>query len=71
MNAGSVGNKALEIKEMVVDNFVDILSLPLLKHELCRGYNTEELCPTGCQLVHNPRDDDLGGGVGLLFKAGI
>lgn len=36
-----------------------------------RGDNTEELFPTGYQLVHNPRDDGLGGGVGVLFNAGI
>lgn len=65
MNARSVRNKALEIKEMVVDIFA------IETWVRRRGDNTEELFPTGYQLVHNPRDDGLGGGVGVLFNAGI
>lgn len=68
INARSVGNKALEFKDMVVDNSVDRLAITETIMKQCgNDVITGELCPTGYQLVHNPRDDSLGLGVGLLF----
>ena len=69
LNARSVKNKRLLIKDWVVDNSIDILALtetwvqPDNKDDHIIG----ELTPTGYSFCHSPRQT-RGGGVGILIK---
>lgn len=72
LNARSVCNKTLIIKDFVVDYEVDLMGitetwLHLEDNDVIIG----ELCPNGFRLVHTPRPVGRGGGVGLLYKHGI
>ena len=70
LNTRSVKNKASAMKDFVVDKNIDLLALT--ESWLWPG-NTDanvinELCPTGCHLLHIPRQSRTGGGVALLYK---
>ena len=72
LNARSVCNNTLVIKDFVVDHTVDLLGitetwLNLKGDEVTIG----ELCPSGYHFVHTPRPAGTGGGVGLLYKQGF
>lgn len=69
LNARSVRNKTLIVKDFVVDNSVDILALTetwlnASGDDLAIG----ELRPSGYKFIHTPREGSNGGGVGLLFR---
>jgi len=72
INARSVCNKTLIIKDLVVDYKVDLLGITetWLRSEGC-DVITGELCPSGYRFVHTPRLSGTGGGVGLLYKSTI
>ena len=69
-NARSVRNKAMAIKDYVVDNNIDILALTetWLRPGICDDLEVGILCPNGYRFLHVPRTHGRGGGVGLLFK---
>ena len=72
LNARSVRNKTMIIKDFVVDKNTDILALtetwlPPSGNDLIIG----DLCPTGYSFLHTPRHGSIGGGVGLLFKESL
>ena len=70
LNVISVKNKAMIMKDYVVDNDIDIMALA---ETWLRPGNTDDvevgyLCPTGYRFLHVPRSHSRGGGVGVLFK---
>ena len=70
MNSRSVRKKSSVLKEFVVDRNIDLL--PLTKTWLSLGnidsVEAGNLCPTGYDFVHIPRESRGGGFVGLLCK---
>ena len=70
LNARSVRNKAMAIKDLVVDCDIDMLALtetwlhPGNRDDLEIGM----ICSSGYRFLHVPRMNGRGGGVGLLFK---
>ena len=72
LNARSVCNKTLVIKDFVVDHVVDLLGITETWKHL-KGYDVTigEFCPSGYRFVHTPRPVGTGGGVGLLYKQGF
>lgn len=73
MNCRSVCNKALTIKDLVVDSDMDILGIT---ETWLRGNDLDnpvvaELVPNGYSFNHLPRLDGRGGGVGLMFKKSL
>ena len=72
MNAHSLCNKTLIVKEFVVDYKVDLLGITeTWLHVEGSEVTIGELCPSGHRLLHPPRSAGRGGGVGLLYKQGI
>ena len=72
LNAQSVCNKTLVIKDFVVDHAVDLLGITeTWLHQKGDDVIIGELCPNGYRFVHTPRLAGTGGGVGLLYKQGI
>ena len=70
LNVRYVKNKAMIVKDYVVDNDIDIMALA---ETWLRPGNTNDvevgtLCPTGYWFLHVPRSHSRGGGVGVLFK---
>ena len=72
LNARSVCNKTLVIKDFVVDHAVDLLGITeTWLHLKGDDVTIGELCPSGYRFVHTPRPVGTGGGVGLLYKQGF
>ena len=71
MNARSVRNKTLIIKDFVVDNNVDVLAITETWLRSGDDVIIGELIPAGYCLSECPRLGGAGGGVGLLYKKGI
>ena len=72
MNARSLCNKTLIVKDFVVDYKVDLLGITeTWLHVEGSEVTIGELCPNGYRLLHSPRSAGRGGGVGLLYKQGI
>ena len=69
LNARSVKNKRLLIKDWVVDNNIDILVLTetWLQPDNKDDHIIGELTPTGYSFYHSPRQI-RGGGVGIVNK---
>ena len=72
LNARSVKNKRLLIKDWVVDNNIDILALTetWLQPDNKDDHIICDLTPTGYSFYHSPRQT-RGGGVGILIKDGF
>jgi len=70
LNTRSVRNKAMIIKDYVVDNNIDVLALTetWLRPDNVDDVEIGILCPTGYRFYHVPRCHSKGGGVGVLFK---
>ena len=73
LNARSINNKTLQIKDYVVDKKIDIFALTetWLKPDDCSDYIIRDISPTGYAFVHTPRPDGNGGGVGLLYRKNL
>ena len=72
LNARSIRNKTLIIKDFVVDYDVDITAITeTWLRDNGDDLIIRELCPTGYKLVHKPRISCTGGGVGFLYKENI
>ena len=72
LNARSIRNKTLIIKDFVVDYDVDIAAITeTWLRDNGDDLIIRELCPTGYKLVHKPRISCTGGGVGFLYKENI
>ena len=69
-NARSARNKAMAIRDYVVDNNIDILALTetWLRPGNCDDLEVGILCSNGYRFLHAPRTHGRGGGVGFLFK---
>ena len=70
LNVRSINNKAMAVKDLVVDHDVDILAMT---ETWLRAGNHDDiamgtLCPNSYRFLHVPRPQGRGGGVGLLFK---
>ena len=70
LNIRSLNNKAIYLKDWVVEHNIDLLAITEYWLNLdCRAENTiNELCPKGCAMMHVPRNGFQGGGVGLLYN---
>ena len=70
INARSVCNKTLAIKDLIVDYKIDLMGIT---ETWLRADGSDvisgELCPNGYRFVHSPRSSGIGGGVGILFKS--
>jgi exonuclease III len=73
LNAISVVNKSLFIKDYVVDNSVDIMAITetWLRSDQPNNSTIGDLCPTGYFFKHSPRTSGTGGGIGLLCRSNI
>ena len=72
INARSVNNKTLVIKDFVAEHGIDLLAVTetWLQKEIDNGFIIRDLCPTGYSFHHVSRSDVArGGGVGLLFRS--
>ena len=71
-NTRSINNKAMYLKDYVVDHKIDLLALTetWLDSMDNQSLNTiNELCPNGYAFMHVPQSsDNHGGGVGLLYN---
>ena len=67
MNTRSVRNKAQFVKDYIDDNNIDIVALT--ETWLSDGEVLTDLTNGGYNLVHLPRKNRRGGGVGLLFRS--
>ena len=71
LNARSLNNKSLIIKDYVVENNIDIMAFTetWLKPDTNDNTTTiRNLCPQGYAFYHLPRQNRTGGGVGLLYN---
>lgn len=70
LNARSIRNKALLVKDYVVEHDIDVLALTetWLDSSDKDDYYVSEICPTGYVFNHSSRVDLIGGGVGFLTK---
>ena len=73
LNARSINNKSLQIKDSVVDRHIDILAVTetWLKADECCDYITCDVTPTGYTFVHSPRLNGIVGGVGMLYRTNL
>ena len=72
LNARSVNNKTLIIKDFVAEHCIDLLAVTetWLQSETDNEFIIRDLCPTGYLFHHVPRSGPVrGGGVGLLFRS--
>ena len=68
LNVQSVGNKTLEIRELINDESLDIL---MVTETWLNEYDTakiNEMTPLTHTFVHIPRKDKKGGGVGIFLR---
>ena len=73
LNARSINNKTLHIKDYVVDNKIDILAITetRLKSDDDCYFTIRDISPQDYVFNHIPRTTGTGGGVGLLFKKNL
>ena len=72
LNARSVCNKTLVIKDFVVECAIDLLGITeTWLHLKGDKVTIGELCPSGYRFVHTPRPVGTSGGVGFLYKQGF
>ena len=72
LNARSVNNKTLIIKDFVAEHCIDLLAVTetWLQSETDNEFIIRDLCPTGYSFHHVPRSGPVRGGeVGLLFRS--
>ncbi|KAG1652948.1 hypothetical protein GQR58_025895 [Nymphon striatum] len=73
-NLLSINNKSLQIKDYVVDESIDILPLTetwLKNNDSNSDFALRDICPNGFSLLHCPRVNRTGGGIGLLFNQSL
>ena len=73
LNARSINNKALFIKDYVVDHQIDILGITetWTKSDGESNRVVNELSPRGYSFIHVPRKKRSGGGIGLLYNTSL
>jgi len=73
LNARTINNKSLVIKDYVVDNNINILALTETwqKPSSESDYAARDICPNGYVLTQQPRSKGNGGGVGLLYNSSL
>ena len=73
LNARSINNKSLQIKDYVVDRDIDILAVTetWLKVDECCNYITRDITATRYTFIHSPRLNRIGGGVGMLYRTNL
>ena len=73
LNARSINNKSLLIKDYVVEKQIDMLAITetWLKAGEVSDYIIRDICPKGYKFIHCPREYARGGGIGLLFKQNL
>ena len=73
LNARSINNKALFIKDYVVDHQIDILGITETWTRSDGESNrvVNELSPRGYSFIHVPRKKRSGGGIGLLYNTSL
>ena len=72
LNSRSIRNKSSVLKDFVVDKDIDLFALTetWLRPGNIDCVEIGDLCPTGYDFIHIPRES-RGGGVGLLFKESL
>ena len=72
LNASSVNNKTLIIKDFVVDSDIDILTLTetWLNPDAINYSTINDICPKGYLFQHVSREK-RGGGIGILYKQSL
>ena len=70
-NARSLNNKALAVKDYVVDHELDLLALTETWIKADSTSTISEICPRGFNFYHTPRASRRGGGVGLMFNKSL
>ena len=70
LNVRPIKNKAMAVKDLVVDQDIDILALTetWLRPGNIDDVEIRTLCANGYRFLHVARGHSRGGGVGLLFK---
>ena len=70
LNARSINNKSLAIKDFVVDKCIDVLAITetWLNGTASDDVAINNICPTGFLMHHEPRLSSKGGGIALVFK---
>jgi exonuclease III len=73
LNARSVNNKPLQIKDYLVENDIDIFGITetWIKANENSDFISREISPTGYLFSQVPRIDRSGGGIGILFKKSL
>ena len=73
LNTRSINNRALFIKDYVVDHQIDILGITETWTKSDGEYNrvVNELSPRGYSFIHIPRENPSGGGIGLLYDTSL
>ena len=66
LNARSVCNKALLIRDQIIDRSLDVLALTEIWNP--SNCTIAELLPPGYEIVHQPRQDKCGGGVAMIAR---
>ena len=66
LNARSVCNKALLIRDLIIDKGLDVLALTEIWNP--SNCTIAGLLPPGYEIVHKPRQDKRGGGVAVIAK---
>ena len=70
LNARSINNKTLTIKDYLVDSKADAMALTetWLKSNDESTFAIRDICPSGYCVLHKPRQTGCGGGVALIYK---
>ena len=74
LNARSVKNKTLVIKDFVVENDIDMMALTetwLNFADNNKDFFIRDICPTGYKFIHTLRAITRRGGTGLLYKKSL
>ena len=66
LNARSVCNKALLIRDLIIDRSLDVLALTEIWNP--SNCTIAELLPPGYEIVHKPHQDKRGGGVAVIAR---
>ena len=73
LNARSINNKSIVVKDFVVDNKVDIMVITetWLRSGPESDYVVRDICPDGYLFTHRPRNSGTGGGVCVLYTSSL
>ena len=70
LNARSINNKSLQIKDYIVERNIDVFALTetWLKNSADSDFAIRDVCPSGYLILHVPRKNRSGGGVAIVYS---